>query len=366
MTRLSDHFLDVVRGLPTLRAFNRGAAQADRLAATGEEYRATTMQVLRVSFLSGAVLDLAATLGTALVAVSLGLRLVDGDVALRPALAGAAADARAVRPAARARGAVPRERGRGRRRRADPRPARRAAALTGGHAEPPQDWEVVRLESVRLTYPGRAVPALDGLDLELRRGEVVALVGPTGAGKSTVAALLLGPRRSRLRRRHRRRRRPGVAGPGRRGAGRCRGCRSGRRCSAAPCATPSRWVGRTPPTSRSGRPRSPHRSTAPSSSCRTATRPRWARALGGCPSARRGGWPWPGRSCATHRCWSSTSRQRTWTRTRPTPSPRRSVRPRATGPCCWSSTGRRWRRSPTGSSGWRRVAPPTSRRTPRT
>ena len=86
MTRLSDHFLDVVRGLPTLRAFNRGAAQADRLAATGEEYRATTMQVLRVSFLSGAVLDLAATLGTALVAVSLGLRLVDGDIALRPAL----------------------------------------------------------------------------------------------------------------------------------------------------------------------------------------------------------------------------------------------------------------------------------------
>ena len=50
----------------------------------------------------------------------------------------------------------------------------------------------MRLESVRLTYPGRAVPALDGLDLELRRGEVVALVGPTGAGKSTVAALLLG------------------------------------------------------------------------------------------------------------------------------------------------------------------------------
>ena len=192
MTRLSDHFLDVVRGLPTLRAFNRGAAQADRLAATGEEYRATTMQVLRVSFLSGAVLDLAATLGTALVAVSLGLRLVDGDVALRPALLVLLLTPELYAPL-RALGAQYHASADG------VAAAERildlldeTTAVPGGDAEPPRDWEVVRLESVRLTYPGRAVPALDGLDLELRRGEVVALVGPTGAGKSTVAALLLG------------------------------------------------------------------------------------------------------------------------------------------------------------------------------
>jgi ATP-binding cassette, subfamily C, bacterial CydD len=192
MTRLSDHFLDVVRGLPTLRAYNRGAAQADRIATSSEEYRATTMQVLRVSFLSGAVLDLAATLGTALVAVSLGLRLVDGDVSLRPALVvllltpelyaplralGAQyhASADGVAAAERILDLVDRR-----------------GTVQSGAGEPPVDWSVVRLESVRLTYPGRAVPALDGLDLELRRGEVVALVGATGAGKSTVASLLLG------------------------------------------------------------------------------------------------------------------------------------------------------------------------------
>jgi ABC-type multidrug transport system fused ATPase/permease subunit len=86
LARLSNHFLDVVRGLATLRAFNRGRAQAERLAATGEEYRTATMEVLRVSFLSGAVLDLLATLATALVAVTLGVRLIGGTVTLRDAL----------------------------------------------------------------------------------------------------------------------------------------------------------------------------------------------------------------------------------------------------------------------------------------
>ena len=78
LARLSNHFLDVVRGLPTLRAFNRGASQADRIEEASEAYRRTTMETLRVSFLSGAVLDLAATLATALVAVTLGVRLIEG------------------------------------------------------------------------------------------------------------------------------------------------------------------------------------------------------------------------------------------------------------------------------------------------
>ena len=71
MSRLGGHFLDVVRGLPTLKAFNRAEAQAERIAAAGEAYRTTTMEVLRVSFLSGAVLEMLATIATALVAVTL-------------------------------------------------------------------------------------------------------------------------------------------------------------------------------------------------------------------------------------------------------------------------------------------------------
>ena len=86
LTLLATHFLDVVRGLPTLRAFNRGEAQAETIALVTEEYRRATMGTLRIAFLSGAVLELAATLGIALVAVTVGVRLVDGGIGLEPAL----------------------------------------------------------------------------------------------------------------------------------------------------------------------------------------------------------------------------------------------------------------------------------------
>mgnify|MGYP001189161939 CR=1 FL=1 len=83
---LSTHFLDVVRGLPTLRAFGRAQAQAEIVSTASERYRKTTMETLRVSFLSGSVLELAATLGVALVAVTAGVRLVDGRLALQAGL----------------------------------------------------------------------------------------------------------------------------------------------------------------------------------------------------------------------------------------------------------------------------------------
>src|SRR5919197_1467850 len=86
LTLLATPFLDVVRGLPTLRAFNRAKPQAERGAWGSDEYRRATMGTLRVSFLSGAVLELAATLGIALVAVTVGVRLVDGGVGLESAL----------------------------------------------------------------------------------------------------------------------------------------------------------------------------------------------------------------------------------------------------------------------------------------
>jgi len=189
---LSAHFLDVVRGLPTLRAFNRGAAQKERLERVGDEYRRATMGTLRVAFLSGAVLELAATLGVALVAVTVGVRLVDGSVGFETALAvlvlapelyaplrslaaqyHATADGLAVTdrllelieaPPLVAGGAAP-------------APAARGAAI--------------RLEDVSFAYPSRDTPVLDGVDLELHDAETVALVGESGGGKSTIAALLL-------------------------------------------------------------------------------------------------------------------------------------------------------------------------------
>jgi thiol reductant ABC exporter CydD subunit len=191
LRRLSTHFLDVVRGLPTLRAFNRSEAQAEQIASVSDRYRRTTMGTLRVAFLSGAVLELAATLGIALVAVTVGVRLVEGGLGLEAGLTvlvlapelylplrslaaqyHASADGLAV--AERLLDLVEDE---------DVRPS-------GGTPPSPRDVPV-RLENVSFAYPGRPAPVLAGVDLELAPGETVALTGPSGAGKSTVAALLL-------------------------------------------------------------------------------------------------------------------------------------------------------------------------------
>jgi ATP-binding cassette, subfamily C, bacterial CydD len=189
---LSTHFLDVVRGLPTLRAFNRGQAQAEVLDRIGEQYRKTTIGTLRVGFLSGAVLELAATLGVALVAVTAGVRLVDGNLGFQAALTvlvlapelylpmrqlaaqfHASADGLAV--AERMLELID-----------------EPVAASGGKLVAPSPLDApIRFESVSFVYPSRAGLVLDGLDLELYPDETVALVGPSGSGKSTVASLLL-------------------------------------------------------------------------------------------------------------------------------------------------------------------------------
>lgn len=82
LQRLSGAFLDVVEGLATLKIFRREGRQVERIARETGEYRSRTMQVLRVTFLSGFVLDLAGTFSIALVAVTVGTRLVVGEFPL--------------------------------------------------------------------------------------------------------------------------------------------------------------------------------------------------------------------------------------------------------------------------------------------
>jgi thiol reductant ABC exporter CydD subunit len=190
---LSTHFLDVVRGLPTLRAFNRSRAQIAVIAGVSDGYRRRTMATLRVGFLSGAVLELAATLGVALVAVTVGVRLADGGLGLQAGLTvlvlapelylplrqlaaqfHASADGLAVAERMLALLDAP------------------ASAPRGGRLIAPSPAEApLRLEQVSFAYRSRPSLVLDRLDLELEPGETVALVGPSGAGKTTVASLLL-------------------------------------------------------------------------------------------------------------------------------------------------------------------------------
>ena len=191
---LSGHFLDVVRGLPTLRAFGRAHDEAAAVARVSDRYRRATMETLRISFLSGSVLELAATLGVGLVAVTAGVRLVNGSLGLEAGLAvivlapelylpfrrlgaeyHASADGLAVAERMFALLDAP-----------------AASSRSGPELAPSPADAVVAFDGISFAYPGRPVAVLDGFDLELSPGETVALIGESGAGKSTVAALLLG------------------------------------------------------------------------------------------------------------------------------------------------------------------------------
>jgi thiol reductant ABC exporter CydD subunit len=189
---LSTHFLDVVRGLPTLRAFNRATAQTEQISVVSDQYRSATMKTLRVAFLSGTVLELAATLGIALVAVTVGVRLVNGGIGFEAALTVLVLAPELYLPLrnlaaqyhASADGLAVAERlldlidG--------------PAAVSPGLAAPPSVREApVRLEAVSFSYPTRETRVLDAVDLELSPGETLALIGPSGGGKSTIATLIL-------------------------------------------------------------------------------------------------------------------------------------------------------------------------------
>src|SRR5215469_9170520 len=86
LAQLSGHFLDVVQGLATLKAFGRGKAQEQVIGRVTEEHRSAAMATLRVAFLSALVLELSAALATALVAVETGLRLLYGHLPYQSAL----------------------------------------------------------------------------------------------------------------------------------------------------------------------------------------------------------------------------------------------------------------------------------------
>ncbi|ANS76682.1 ATP-binding protein [Paenibacillus yonginensis] len=83
---LSNHFVDSLRGLETLKYLGRSKGHVRSIEKVSDSYRSATMRTLRVAFMSSFALDFFTMLSVASVAVSLGLRLIDGRLTLLPAL----------------------------------------------------------------------------------------------------------------------------------------------------------------------------------------------------------------------------------------------------------------------------------------
>lgn len=191
LTRLGHHFLDVVAGLPTLKVFGRAKAQVRSIRTVTDEYRRASMSTLRIAFLSALVLELLATLSVALVAVGIGLRLVEGSMDFETGLLVLILAPEAYLPLrmvgvhyhASAEGMA-------------------AADEAIDVIEAGEDHDVgdrplgrltmLRVRDLSVTHPGRELPAVSGADLELHPGEVVCLAGPSGSGKSSVVAAIMG------------------------------------------------------------------------------------------------------------------------------------------------------------------------------
>jgi len=193
LVRLSARLLDTLAGLATLKRFNASRREAEIVARVSESYRLSTMQVLRIAFLSSVALEFLSTVSIAIVAVLIGFNLLYAKVHFQPVFfvlllapefylplrtLGTHYHARmqAIAAAERIVDIL-----------SAPLPERCAARATLHPTQPHR----IRFERVSFAHAeGRT--ALDALSFVAEPGEITALVGPSGAGKSTALNLLLG------------------------------------------------------------------------------------------------------------------------------------------------------------------------------
>lgn len=195
LSRMSAFFLDTLQGLRELKQWNRSREHAQRIAKVAEDYRRTTMSVLRITFLSALVLELAATISTAVIAVQIGLRLLYGLMEFQQAfvvlllapefyqplrLLGQRfhAGMSGVSAASRIFALV------------DSLPVQICESTKSIPTFRKGDF--IRFENVSFRFSGREAAALEEINFELKHGEMLALVGSSGSGKTTVANLMMG------------------------------------------------------------------------------------------------------------------------------------------------------------------------------
>lgn len=190
LQRLAGHFLDLITGLPTLKAFNRSQSQEKGLQKIGEDYRTNTMSVLKISFLSSFVLELISTISVALVAVSIGLRLVNGNINLREGLIILILVPEAYLPL-RALGTQFHAMTEGLE--ASDRVftiLETVSVENKGHYELTNVGDIT-FTNVSVTYPDSYQPALSNFNASFHKGELSVITGFSGSGKTTAIATLL-------------------------------------------------------------------------------------------------------------------------------------------------------------------------------
>lgn len=194
LARMGAHFLDRMRGLASLIVLNQAEAESERIARVGDDFRRRTMAVIRIAVLTSALFEAVFVTAIALVALQAGISLHRGSMTLHEGLflllliPEMFAPMRALLAAYHDRQLAQGASGELARILAEPAPA------AGTRALPEPARALIAFEAVRVTYPGRASPALDGFSFSAGPGETVLLMGPSGAGKSTVLDLALGLR----------------------------------------------------------------------------------------------------------------------------------------------------------------------------
>jgi ATP-binding cassette, subfamily C, bacterial CydD len=190
MTTLQARLLDLVAGIPTLRALGRAGGSVHRIAELNAAHRCSAMATLRIAFLSALVLELLATLGVALVAVGIGLRLVFGEMTLTAGLTALLLAPEVFWPLRRV--GVEFHAAQDGKTAAD-----KAFALLDTMVSAPRgartvtaDGAVIRFE--RLSVAGRDGLCPESLTADIQPGRVTVLTGPNGAGKSTALQAIIG------------------------------------------------------------------------------------------------------------------------------------------------------------------------------
>lgn len=206
--RLSDHILELVRGLPVIIGLGRERAQTRAMNALGQRYRERTMQTLRSAFMSSLALELITTISVALIAVLIGVRLVNGTLGLDTAILVLLLAPECYQPLRDVGAAYHQsEDGVAALRSAQkiidaPLPAAATDSATQDKVQP----STIEVKDLSVSYPARPA-VLTNLSLNLNRrvatgngerGAVIGVMGESGCGKSTLLNVFSGAVREGL------------------------------------------------------------------------------------------------------------------------------------------------------------------------